>query len=264
MNGQTWIVNVDEFSPDNVWSTGQILRKTSSGYVWSNESGWGGWGWTNYYAGYGIDINSSNEIINTKPFNPTGWSGTAWQVLTINSQWNYEWMTSMTEANVKHWTINSNTPSSTTLEEIHTWVTANANNWAIIWDIYTSDVFIYHHTTTASGQTNLVFYGVKRSSEKYTSTKWDYTVAWQLKMVITYYNSSYNCIVSRNNDDATVTNYLSVEGSGYTTPFIPTDDYQPTTKKYVDSKEWHGTQTQYNALPSSKLTDGVVYNILPS
>jgi hypothetical protein len=53
-------------------------------------------------------------------------------------------------------------------------------------------------------------------------------------MAITYNGSSYSCVTSRNTDDATVTNYLSVEGSGYTTPFIPTNDYQPTSKKYVD------------------------------
>jgi hypothetical protein len=55
-------------------------------------------------------------------------------------------------------------------------------------------------------------------------------------MTITYNGSSYSCVTSRNTDDSTVTNYLSVEGSGYTTPFIPTDDYQPTSKKYVDDR----------------------------
>ena len=272
VNWRTWAVTVDEFQPWS-WTTWQILRKTANGYEWSDESWWGGgWGHT-YYEGTWIDITNyviSNEwvlSVNNQTWAvtvnevPTG--GTTGQVLTKTAN-GYWWMSAMTSANVKQWVINSNTVTTATLQDIHTWVTADANNWAIIWDSYTNDVFLYHHTTTGSWQTNLIFYGVKRSSEKHTSNDWDYTVAWQLKMAITYNGSTYSCVTMRNTDDATVTNYLSVAWSGYTTPFIPTADYQPTTKKYVDSKEWHGTQAQYNALPSTKLTDWVVYNILPS
>jgi hypothetical protein len=37
-------------------------------------------------------------------------------------------MNAITDANVKQWTINSNSVSGTTLKEIHDWVIADANN----------------------------------------------------------------------------------------------------------------------------------------
>lgn len=239
------ISNTLPFEPSNAWTVGQVIKKTATGYQWANESWW----WGSYSAGDWISIDSNNVIDNTwvlsvnsqtwnvsiDEFNPAS-SGSAGQVL-VKTQSGYDWMNAITDANVKQWTINSNSVSGATLKEIHDWVIANANNWAIIWDSYTNDVFLYHHTTTGSGQTNLIFYGVKRTSQKYSGWQnGDYTEAWQLKMAITYDGSSYSCVTSRNTDDATVTNYLSVEGSGYTTPFIPTADYQPTTKKYVDDR----------------------------
>lgn len=228
------------------WSNIQIA---ADGYTISaTDTTYTAWDW--------ISIDSNNVIDNTwvLSINNQTWAVTvnevpSWgnegQVLQKTSS-GYAWMNAITDANVKQWTINSNTVSSTTLKEIHDWVIADANNWAIIWDSYTNDVFLYHHTTTGSGQTNLIFYGVKRTSQKYTSQKWDYTEAWQLKMTITYNGSSYSCLTSRNTDDATVTNYLSVEWSGYTTPFIPTDDYQPTSKKYVD--DWLSAKADSSSL----------------
>lgn len=237
------ISNTLPFEPSNSGTSWQVLKKTSNGYSWQNES----WGWGTYTGWDWISIDSNNVIDNTwvLSVNNQTWAvtvnevpswGTEWQVLQKTSS-GYAWMNAITDANVKQWTINSNSVSGTTLKEIHDWVIADANNWAIIWDSYTNDVFLYHHTTTGSGQTNLIFYGVKRTSQKYSGGQnGDYTEAWQLKMAITYNGSSYSCVTSRNTDDATVTNYLSVEWSGYTTPFIPVSDYQPTTKKYVDDR----------------------------
>lgn len=248
------ISNTLPFEPSNAWTVGQVIKKTATGYQWANESWW----WGSYTAGDWISIDSNNVIDNTwvLSVNNQTWAVTvnevpSWgnegQVLQKTSS-GYAWMNAITDANVKQWTINSNSVSGTTLKEIHDWVIADANNWAIIWDSYTNDVFLYHHTTTGSGQTNLIFYGVKRTSQKYTGVNWDYTEAWQLKMAITYNGSSYSCVTSRNTDDATVTNYLSVEWSGYTTPFIPVSDYQPTTKKYVDDR----------AVPTSGTTGDVL------
>ena len=249
------ISNTLPFEPSNSGTSWQVLKKTSNGYSWQNES----WGWGTYTAGDWISIDSNNVIDNTwvLSVNNNTWAVTvnevpSWgnegQILQKTSS-GYAWMNAITDANVKQWTINSNSVSGTTLKEIHDWVIADANNWAIIWDSYTNDVFLYHHTTTGSGQTNLIFYGVKRTSQKYS---WwqngDYTEAWQLKMAITYNGSSYSCVTSRNTDDATVTNYLSVEGSGYTTPFIPVSDYQPTTKKYVDDRAVPTTGTTGHVL----------------
>lgn len=47
-----------------------------------------------------------------------------------------------------------------------------------------------------------------------------------------------------------VGNYLTVENSNYTTAYMPTQSYQPATKAYVDSINWTGTLSQYNALVS--------------
>ena len=246
------ISNTLPFEPSNSGTSWQVLKKTSNGYSWQNESWW----WGTYTGWDWISIDSNNVIDNTwvLSVNNQTWPVTvnevpSWgnegQVLQKTSS-GYAWMNAITDSNVKQWTINSNSVSGTTLKAIHDWVIADANNWAIIWDSYTNDVFLYHHTTTGSGQTNLIFYGVKRTSQKYTSQKWDYTEAWQLKMAITYNGSTYSCVTSRNTDDATVTNYLSVEGSGYTTPFIPVSDYQPTTKKYVD--DWLSLKANSSSL----------------
>lgn len=89
VNWDTGTVTVKEFEPWNTWVNGQILRKTTSGYEWSNESwGWGGWGWgTSYIAGYWINI-SGRIITNTKPFEAGTWE--SGQVLTLeNGQ--YRW-----------------------------------------------------------------------------------------------------------------------------------------------------------------------------
>jgi hypothetical protein len=40
VNGNTWAVTVDEFTPSSAWTEGQVLKKTASGYDWSAPSGW--------------------------------------------------------------------------------------------------------------------------------------------------------------------------------------------------------------------------------
>ena len=99
---------------------------------------------------------------------------------------------------------------------------------------------------------------------------------------------AYDVRVWRNPDDLTHTNYISAvwapyERLGYSA-FMPTKDYHPATKKYVDavaagsvhvpaitpntnwttytvSQEWVGTQAQYNAITP---VNWVIYNIIPS
>lgn len=50
-----------------------------------------------------------------------------------------------------------------------------------------------------------------------------------------------------------------------TTSFAPSADYHPATKKYVDDNKWtnvvYCTQSEYDALPSTKTSDGKVYMI---
>lgn len=268
VNGKVWIVTVDEFDPENSWTTGQILKRTSTWYKWVNESSWG-WGWW----GWGWNFNPENS-----------WS--TGQVLTKTST-GYEWETPQLPSgdnNVKFWTIESNDMSEDLEKEIMDWVTEDENNWAILNDIYTNDVFIYHHTTTLNNYTSIIFMGKKRISEVHEGVNWDYTTGREQRLTIGTNWETYSTMVDLNPDPTTSTNYLSVEWSGYTTPYMPTEDYQPATKAYVDSavswwgtwaitnnttgttstitQEWVWTQTEFNQLWSYSPT--IIYNIIPS
>lgn len=299
------ISNTLPFDPNNQWQVWQVIKKTADWYEWANES----WGWTIYYWGTGItidwnnyisndwvltingnapdqngninvswtnytawdwiNINSSDVISNSKPFDPdnswnTGqvlkktnngyeWAneswewvpswGTVWQVLTKTNNW-YDWANieiPSGENNVKFWNIDSANMTSAVEEEIMDWVTASPNNWAILNDESTNrrDVYIYDHTTTVWQSTSCIFFWVNRNTEKHTDNAWyDYTVWYQRRLTIATDGSTYSTIVDENPDPLTHTNYLSVTTtSGYSAAnaFIPTEDYQPTTKKYVDS-----------------------------
>lgn len=217
VNWKIWIVTVDEFDPENSWSAWQVLKKTSTGYKRANES-WGWWGWWGW---------------NFYPEN----TGTEWQVLTKTSS-GYEWETPQLPSgdnNVKFWTIESNNMDSVLEAEIMDWVTQDENNGAILNDVYTNDVFIYHHTTTVGNYTSIIFLGKKRISEVHDSENWDYTTGHEQRLTIGTNWETYSTIVDYNPDPTTSTNYLSVEWSGYDTPYMPTQAYQPATKQYVDS-----------------------------
>lgn len=311
--------NINEFTPSNQWTAWQVIKKTPNGYEWSDETA------GSYLAGHWININD-RTIVNTLPFEPSntgtvgqvlkrnsswyhwadesgwwwgwGWNfepdnvWSEWQVLT-REWWGYRWMNvelPSGENNVKFWTINTNTinTDSALQEEIFDWVSQDANNWAILNDTYTNDVFIYNNLATVWQYQSAVFFGKKRISHKVTQpwqTWWDYTVAYENRLTIATNGSTYNTIVDENPDDSTHTNYISAMTQGiYTKAFRPTEDYQPATKKYVDSvatwsvslpvitqnstgttytvsQEWVGTQAQYNAITP---VNWVIYNIIPS
>jgi hypothetical protein len=172
-------------------------------------------------------------------------------------------------------------------KEIMDWVTASPNNWAILNDMSQNrrDVYIYDHTTTVWQSTSVVFFWVNRNTEKHTDTSgYDYTVWFQRRLTISTNGSSYGTYVDENPDPYTHTNYLSVTtSSGYSSAnaFMPTEDYQPATKKYVDtvatgwvpwvitndttgtaytiSKEWVGTLAEYSLITP---VSWVIYNII--
>lgn len=290
ININSWVIsNILPFNPENTGSTWQVLKKTSTGYQWANESWgwWGGWGWGSYSAWYWISI-IGNVISNTKPFDVTGWD--TWQVVTKTANW-YEWKDielPSWENNVKFWTINSGTVSAQILDEIMEWVEADNNNWAILNDSATNDVFIFHDVSTSWNTKFWNFWGKKRISKKVTQPNgWDYTEAYEQMLKINKTTGSATfCTVMENPDDSTHTNYISAMTQWiYNTPFIPTDPYQPATKQYVDaaiiggwgwvlwitqnttwttyavSQEWVGTQAQYDLITP---VNWVIYNIIPS
>jgi hypothetical protein len=89
VSGNT-ITNDAPFEPENIGTMGQYLKKRNDGkYEWANVPQW--WSWTSYSAWDWINIDSNNEISNTKPFNPIN-NGQMGQVLTKSADW-YYWKT---------------------------------------------------------------------------------------------------------------------------------------------------------------------------
>jgi hypothetical protein len=127
----------------------------------------------------------------------------------------------------------------------------------------TGDFDFYLEPTSATSSTKAIFTTIHTTYDNYTNILAS-GITQQVDYVLEL-TLSWNNVTGIT--DTTYTNWNTQfisPGVGYTGYFTPTYDWHPATKKYVDSKEWHGTQAQYDALPSSKLTDWVVYNILPN
>ena len=262
VNGRTGAVTVSEFSPSNSGTTGQVLKKTSAGYQWANESWWG-WGGTSYLAGYGIDI-TNDEISNTLAFDPSN-SGTTGQVIKKTSngyhwaddEWfepestgtlgqvltktatGYDWANA-SDGNVKCFELNMTSYTQAELQEIVAWVNQGTDYWAIIKQVVGSqiwDAFLYTNVETSGGYINYHFVGTKYYTEIENATNGDFTKLGNGRLTIKYASGTYSLVFSQFND---VANFLEVEASDYQTAYIPTADYQPATKKYVDD---HGVPT---------------------
>lgn len=159
------ITNTKPFDPDNQGQNWQVLKTDWNGnYYWGNESGGGGW--TTYYGGTGITIDSWNYINNDGILSvnsngpdvngdiqlnlvPDGWQ--VWQVLKRTSNW-YEWANeswwggwstyyAWTGISIDSWnyinndwvlTINSNRPDSNGNIDITEF---NPDNTGITWDV---------------------------------------------------------------------------------------------------------------------------------
>ena len=261
--GYRWqTLNIDEFNPENEWTVWQVLKKTSTGYAWANESWGGGWGHT-YYEWDWIDI-TNYVISNTKPFEPTG-TGTAGQVLTMTND-GYTWTSISGSANVHLFTISS-TSDLTNAQSAVDWL--NAGNLPILkynWQFGSTpkqgDYFFYPVLDSTSTSTTLYFAAIPTDNQYFVNDANGYTQCEKPRITLTLSNGNVTAISVWDSIESKA-NFISPTQQ-YTNAFIPTVDSHPATKKYVDGKEWHGTQAQYDLLPSSKLTDWVVYNILPN
>jgi len=236
------ISNTLPFEPTNTGRAWQVIKLNSDWvtYSWQNDESWWGWGWwwgTTYYGWDYISIDSSHHINNTAPFIPTWWQGTVGQVITKTQNW-YEWADALPSGdnNVKFWTIDSNNVSSAVLQEIWDWVSADPNNWAVINDTRTKDVFISYEADSIWA----TFLGKKRITQV---TQLDWTHQWQeitswyeQKMIIMEGSGGVYCQVSPNPDSSTRTNYISAIWANYQTPFMPLDPWEPATKAYVDAQ----------------------------
>ena len=281
--GYRWNNEVDWFDPENAGTTGQVLKKTATGYQWANESWWGGWGW-GWWGGWVTSVNGRTWAVTVREL-PSWWN--SGEVLTKTST-GYAWMVG---SNTHTWLVDSNSISSATLEEIIQYVLQGYDYGAILKDSRTEDIFIYSGYSTESTGTVFKFLWLKHISKKYESNRWDYTTGWEnvINITVTTNPVTYSYELTKNDNDDPNTNYLSVLGAGYTTAFMPTEDYQPATKQYVDqavlggggwvlgitndtthtsytiTKERAGTQADYDYLVNNWLMqNGVVYNIIPS
>jgi len=290
VNSQSGNVTVNEFNPSNSWSTGQVLKKTSSGYRWDDEGGSvtsvNNQTWDVHIDEFDPNNSGSVGYVLTKvnswswyewAVNDSFWPDNQWstgQVLTKNAD-NYAWANielPSGENNVKFWTLNCdpNVDNSAAVQEILAWVSADSNNWAIINDTYKNDVFIFYKMNSSNN--NAIFYGTKRNSEltpvQPGSTR-AFTKSWQWELILN--SVSHTIKIWENPDDMTHTNYISASWAPYSTewydPFYPTQDWQPATKAYVDAQTWWGwandlvhsssitniwtwTESQYNSLSS--------------
>lgn len=283
VNWMTGHVSVEEFIPENdsTANVGQVLKKTSTGYKWQNESwgwGWGGWGWTTYYAWYWININSSNEIVNTKPFEAT-W-GSVWQVLTKTAN-GYQWASSSSEQEVKVWNIPLWWLSQSDMHDITQWCDSGSNHSVILkYGQAWKQCFVYWWHDNSG----YYFMGTWVDKTITHAENWDFTTMWHTAYKITYDGTTYTG--EQVNYDV-ATNYLVVEASWYSNPYRATAPYQPATKAYVDetvnwvlhwvtpwvpiitnnttwtthrvSQIWVGTQAQYNTITP---INWVIYNII--
>lgn len=276
VNWRTGDVTVQEFDPDNSWDAGQVLKKTSGGYVWANES----WGWGDYYGWNWINVTSTHEIINTKPFDPAQW-GSVWQVLTKTSG-GYEWASvSWGAANVKCFELNPSDYTQEEIWEIIGWVNRGASYWAIIKMPSTGDVCIYSRVMSSNGGLVYEFPWILYFTDWNNDGNGDYTTLYNHELKITRANNTYTVEFENFNG---IANFLKVSNSWYQVPYMPAEDYQPATKAYVDAvaagsvqvpaitnnttwttltlqQEWVGTQAQYNQITP---INWVIYNIIPS
>ena len=269
------VTNTLPFEPENQWSLSQVLKRTSTGYRWENESWWGWWGWHTYYAGDGIAINNY-VISNTAKFAP--WTWTTGQVLKKTAN-GYGWENETAwEGNVKLFVLNSSSSQTVDLTKAQ-----EAWDWYLAWKLpivraYTTYSYVdsawtthtviwdfdyYLETTSGTSSTQARFISVHNTFDGYTNLMSD-GVTLQRDYIVAF-TLSWNTVTNVDITSATNwnTQFLSPYVN-YTVPYTPQYNWSPATKKYVDDRNWIWTQAQYNLLPSSKLTDWVIYNILPS
>ena len=254
------ISNTAEFDPQNAGSLGQFLKKTNDGYAWADIP-WG-WGWTSYTAWDWINISNSNVISNTAPFEPIN-QWTVWQVLKkswANSYYraNESWWGSA-EQEVKVWLIPQEWLSQEDMQDITQWCLNEHHSAILNIEGAAKDCFIFWWHSTVSSVAHFYFLGTWVNRKVTNTANGDFTTLYHTAYHITFDWTTYTWTYENYYDNAG--NFLTVEDSGYTNAYIPTADYQPATKKYVDSRNRVWTQAEYDQLTP---VNWVIYNIIPS
>lgn len=277
------VSNTAKFDPSNTGSLGQFLKKTNSGYAWADIP-WGSG--SSYTAWAWIDI-TNNVISATDRFTPTNqwnvgqvlkksgantyyWANESWgsgnfnpenqwtagQVLTKTNTW-YAWVTwAWGGSNVRCFELDLTNYTQEEIGEIVGWVNTWTDYWAIIKNPSQDGIYTFYETQIDNGSTIYYFMWTRYYADTTTSVNWQFSTLYNQWLKITYSGGTYTAEAYSLNAYA---NFLKVEDSGYTTPYMPTAPYQPTTKAYVDSRNWTWTLSEYNALTT--IDPDVVYNI---
>ena len=206
-----------------------------------------------------------------------GWGG--WGSVDNTPYWpSWDWVTNVApsknavydmvqslnlEQDVKVWDIPQNWFTQEEMQEICLWCIWTQGNprSAILKDTASGNVnlYIYGWRNVVSDVENYYFYWMWEKQGKTSSVNGDYTTRYNTKYHISFDGTTYTW--GRADTEEVAWNYLTVESSWYTNAYIPTADYQPATKWYVDSRNWVGTQAQYNQLTPE---NWIIYNIIAS
>lgn len=277
------VTNTAKFDPENAGSLGQFLKKTSTGYTWADipSSGWGwGWGWGSSYTAWNWISISNHVITNTKPFEPIG-NGQMGQVLKKTAN-GYTWANeSGAGCNIKAFEIDLAHYTQEEIGDIIGWINTGTDYCAVLKNPWQDGIYTYYETQIESNATIYYFLGTRYYADTTTTANWQFSTLYNQGLKITYSWWTYTAEAYSLNSYA---NFLNVEDSGYTTPYMPTAPYQPATKAYVDAvaagsvsvwaitnnttgtnltlqQEWVGTQAQFNQITP---INWVIYNIIPS
>lgn len=165
------------------------------------------------------------------------------------------------EQDVKVWNIPAWWFSQEEMLEICTWCRDDGSykKSAILKDDTSGNVnlYIFGYHNIVSDVANYYFYWIWEKQSTTTSASGNYTTRYNTQYHI--YTDGTTFTWERQDTTEVAWNYLSITPNDYVTAFIPTYDYQPATKWYVDSINWTGTLTEYNNLQS--IDPNVVYNI---
>lgn len=322
ITAQNVINNTAKFEPDNTGAMWQYLKKTNDGYAWATIP----W-WATYTAWSWIDITNnviSNEkpfdptnsgtvgyVLKASGANtyyrwPESWWGWGWGWSVSDTPYwpSWDWVTNVApsknaiydkiesmaaEQEVKVRQMHDSVLlTQEEMREICVWCLDSTHS-AIIKrkdSSSPSNLYVYGNKYTwTDNNWHFVFFWMWESASTTHSVNGDYTTRYNWKFEII---NSWSTFTLDFNDSYNVSgNYISVTPSDYTTPYIPTQQYQPATKEYVDrvasgsitwvitqdntwttttvAKERVWTQAQYNAIVSWwQMRNWVIYNIIPS
>ena len=256
LSNDTWYVGLSAIGDGTItikqWGTTKGTFSTNQSWNTTIElDAWGGWGWggsvdnTPYWPSWNwvTNVAPSKNAVYDKIESIVSWSS---QVKV----WNYtiSWFTQEEMEEICAWCR---------LEwhsAIIKWRDQNAItpiNLYIFWNYYRDQNDLQHFIFLWMWETN-------------NTTDGCYTTRYNGSVEIQFDGTTYTLNTSSQTYQI-AWNYISVNPADYTTAFIPTYDYQPATKKYVDDRNWVWTQAQYDALVSGgQIVQWVIYNIISS